>query len=112
MACTRSSSPAKSSAAGCSVLTATSIAALLGGFAVRIRLQLGDGLVERADRAEGLASQHAVEELDAEVLLEREHEVHGRQRREPRLVEVAVVAELVDRHLQARVLREERADLL
>src|SRR5690242_11794770 len=73
--------------------------------------QLRDRLGERADRAERLAAQHAVEELHVEVLLEREHEVHGGKRGESRLVEVGLVGELIHAHRQAAVLGEDRSDL-
>src|SRR6185503_12059202 len=73
-------------------------------------LELRDRLVERADGAERLASQHVVEELHVEVLFEREHHVHGGKGREPGFVEVGIVGELLGVHEEASVLGEDLAD--
>ena len=39
--------------------------------------KLRDRFRERTDRLERAALEHAVEELDVEMLFERQHEVHG-----------------------------------
>src|SRR4051812_37468967 len=76
----------------------------------RCRLELLECIRQRADGGERLAPQHAVEELDVEVLLECQHQVHGRERGEAGLVQVRVVGEGIDVDEQAGVLGQDRAD--
>src|SRR3954447_19895917 len=53
--------------------------------------QFGDGFGDRFQSHKGPTAELGVGELDIEVILEHQHEIHGRQRGQTGEVEVAVV---------------------
>src|SRR6476661_3425270 len=69
--------------------------------------QLADGSVDGCDGLERAAPEHTLGELDAERLLDGEHQVDARMGCEPCLVEARVVVQLTHGDGQTAVLSDD-----